>query len=108
MSDIARIARRRLLALAAAAPLVAALPPAPPDPVAAACAELVAASLACERAEAEAGVGAGLLPFVRRVVALRDRLAAEHGEDLGPALWRAAMQRHRRWQVARYGLPDDA
>ena len=103
MSETPRITRRRLLTLVAAAPL-AVVPLAPADPVAAAYAELVEDSLAWERCYAESGdVGAGLLPWVRRTVALYHRLVAEHGEDAGGAIWRAAMDRHYAWLGRRYG-----
>ena len=108
MSETPRITRRRLLTLVAAAPL-AALSLAPADPVAAAYGELVEASLAWERSHAATGdLGAGILPWVRRVVALDRRLMAEYGQEVGSAMWMEAMHRHHRWQIARYGLPDDA
>ena len=108
MSGPSRITRRQLMGLVAAAPL-AVVSFGPADPIAAAYGELVAAGLAWERSHAATGdVGAGILPWTRRVVALRTRLVAERGEDAGGAIWTAAMHRHRDWQIARYGLPDDA
>ncbi len=108
MSGPTRITRRRLLALVAAAPLaVVALAPA--DPVAAAYGELVEASLAWERSHVATGdLDAGILPWVRRVAGLDGRLQAAYGEEAGSAMWMAAMHRHHRWQIVRYGLPDDA
>ena len=108
MSGPTRITRRQLLALVVAAPL-AVVPLAPADPVAAAYGELVEASLAWERSHAATGdLSAGMLPFVRHVVGLLHRLEAEHGDEAGGVIWRAAMHRHQRWQIARYGLPADA
>ena len=107
MSGPTRITRR-LLALAVVAPL-AVVPLAPSDPVAAAYGELVEDSLAWERSYAATGdLGDGILVWVRRTVALYHRLRAAHGEDVGGAIWSEAMDRHRRWQVARYNLPDGA
>ena len=108
------VTRRRALAMLATVPVaVVALPSvieaAPADPVAAAYDELVAASLELEREhDATGDLGAAVLAVVRKMVALRRRLVAERGEDIGGAVWRAAMDRHYAWQVARYGLPDDA
>ncbi len=115
MSDVInrRGALGRLAGVGAGIILATALPSileaAPVDPVDAAYAELVDASLAWERSRAETGdIGAGILPWVRRVAGLDRRLQAAYGEEIGSAMWTAAMHRHRRWQIARYGLLDDA
>ncbi len=56
--------------------------------------------------DATGDLGGGLLFWVRATVALHHRLGAEHGDEAGPFIWRAAMDRHRRWLRERYGLRD--
>ena len=108
MSGPMRITRRQLVGLIAAAPL-AILPLAPADPIAAAFDELVEASLAWERSHAATGDdGAGIVPWVRRVADVDRRLQAAYGAEAGSDMWMEAMERHRLWQIERYGLPDDA
>ena len=105
------VTRRGALAMLAAAPLaLAALPSIAhaaavgADPVAAAVDELVAASRAGERlVERTGAVGAGAMVLVRAMVHQLERLKAEHGEDAGGAIWRAAMDRHYAWLGRRYG-----
>ena len=111
MTEPTIVTRRRALALLVAVPVaLAALPSiaaaGPADPVTAAYDELVAASLELEREyDATGDLGAAVLAVVREMVALRRRLVAECGEDAGGAIWRAAMDRHYAWQLARYGPP---
>ena len=111
---LARPERRaavRALVLLAAAPIAPAVVPwtvaAAPDPADVAYAELTELSALVERVERRTGDGSGLLLFARGTVSLRADLVAAHGEEAGGAIWRSAMRRHQRWQIARYGLPDD-
>jgi hypothetical protein len=91
----------------AALPAVLEAAPAP-DPIAATYDELVAATYELERIhDATGDLGGEVLGWVRATVALRKRLVAERGEDLGGAIWRRAMDRHYRWLGTRYNLPDD-
>ena len=107
MSERTRVTRRQAVQALAAVVAVAALPAplaAAPDPVAAAYAALVEASHEVERVlDATGDVGAGILGWVRTTVRLHEELAAEHGEDAGGAIWRAAMDRHYAWLGRRYG-----
>ena len=110
---VPRPTRRKALAMLAAAPVaLIALPSVVGavgvDPVALATHELVEASHEVERVlDATGDVGAGILGWVRTTVRLHEELAAEHGEDAGGAIWRAAMDRHYAWLGRRYG-PDAA
>ena len=105
-----RAALGRLVGLGAGAVLIAALPStvmaAPPDPVDAAFAELMEASLAVEdtRRTDRAAFGDALVGWVRNCVALHDRLAGQYGEVRGEAIWTEAMSKHHVWYCELRGL----